>query len=251
MEQIICSGDVMYLKKISLFTLGLAVAFHAVSADNASSVPSKIENKINITKTKLEFNKNQKSDFVTVINKSENEAFGFSVQVYKWSQVNGKDEMEKSENIIAAPKTFVLQPKQYKNIRLVADNYPQAVKDYSYRLVLSQISRETTKELNQDGQSKLKINLTITIPIFFYSEAFKEHDKLNIESYVDNAAKSVVIKNNDNQHIFLKKIKIDEQEYTHNWYILPNSKIVTKLPKMENKPNHKLELVTDRTVLIK
>lgn len=199
----------------------------------------KADNKINVSKIKIEMTKGQKSDFFTVYNKSDTEAFGFSVQAFKWTQPEGKDKLEPTNNIIAAPKTFVVQPRQYKNIRLVADDYPQALKDYSYRIMLSQISRQSVEEVVAET-SKLKFNLTITMPLFFYSDALKNADKMKITTAT--LGDRVSISNEDNQHIYIQNIKVGSNTQKYNWYLLPQSTITAVLPNAREK----VEIFTDR-----
>ena len=103
----------------------------------------------------------------------------------KWYQVNGQDKLEPSLNILLAPKTFVIEPKQYKNIRLVASDYDMAKKDYSYRLILNQISRES-KTQDISNNTKLKLSIKMTVPVFFMSDLFREHDQLDISAVINS-----------------------------------------------------------------
>lgn len=208
----------------------------------------KNENSITISKSKIELLPGQKSEFITVYNRSENEAFGFTIEAAKWSQKNGVDTLERSSNVLLAPKTFVIEPKQYKNIRLFASDYELAKKDYSYRLILNQISREL-KNNDDTNNSKLKINIKMTIPIFFMSDLFKEHNLLDISTNLDTSKKELHIKNNSSQYIFLKNALIDEQTYKYNWYLLPQNNTTLQIQKLNNSANHKIELVTDRMTL--
>lgn len=210
----------------------------------------KPDNAINISKTKIEMKKNQKSDFFTVFNKSKTEEFGFTVEIVKWSQKDSKNVYEKTDNIIAAPKTFVIQPGQYKNIRLVTKDYPEAVKDYSYRLILTQISRVKLIEETEKA-NKLKINLTLTLPIFFYSSPFREHDLLKIETEINDKDKTISIKNNDTQDFFLNSVNIDGKNYENKWYVLPNSEVKLNIKDLQNIKTHTIELVTNRTTIKK
>jgi hypothetical protein len=238
-----------YLKKSALF-LSLSLFLIPSFSQDSNVKPSNV---VSISKSRLDLKKDQKSDFFTVINKSDNEVFGFNVQIVKWSQVDGKDILESSNNVLVAPKTFVIKPKEHKNIRFVASDYKKAQEDYSYRIILSQITREKIEEESSGKpSSKLKIKLSMTIPIFFYSEPFKEHDSLNVSAKLDKANNSIIISNNDNQYFFLKDIKINNTNYQYNWYVLPHKQVQYKLDNnLLPDSSSAIELTTDRMTLLK
>lgn len=242
-----------FLKKS--FLIGFACVYFPLisNAQNDSidkDIIKKPENSITISKTKIELSPGQKSEFLTIYNKSETEAFGFSIEAAKWYQVNGQDKLEPSLNILLAPKTFVIEPKQYKNIRLVASDYDMAKKDYSYRLILNQISRESK---NQDisNNTKLKLSIKMTVPVFFMSDLFREHDQLDISAVINNHNKELSVKNNSSQYVFLKSAIIDGTSYKYNWYVLPQNTITYKVEDLKNTDTHTIELVTDRMKLNK
>lgn len=218
---------------------------------NSSPLIKRIPNSINISTTRIEMKRNQKSTFFTLTNKSETEQFGFSISVVKWSQKDGNDVYEENNNIISSPKTFVLAPGQYKNIRLLAKNYPEALKDYSYRLVINQVARNSIQD-SGNGANQLQMKFEISFPMFFYSNSFREHDLLNIEKKIDVLNKKIYIKNNDTQYIYIKGFNIDGKNYRYSWYLLPKTEInldVVDLIDLGQSENHKIEILTDRTII--
>lgn len=228
--------------------LSTNVSGASVNSTQSAEGYKKPDNKIDISKVKIELKKNQKSDFFTIYNRSETEAFGFTVEAFRWSQENGRNKLEKSENIVLSPKTFVIAPKQYKNIRLVAQNYQEALKDYSYRLVLTQVTRQSLEKENTNADpNKLKVNFTVTMPVFFYSQEFKEADKMNISALVDG--KKLTIANNDSQHLYIKSVNFNSETYKYGWYVLPGNSI--SVPVGQLKENSPIEIITDRVTVIK
>ena len=205
----------------------------------------KIENKINISKMKIEIPPGSKSDFLTVYNNSSKEEFGFTVEVKKWKQENGKDILLDSPNILVAPKTFVIKPNQHKNIRIMAKDYEQAIQDYSYRVIIKQISR---KDIEQEEKisNQLKINISINLPLTYLSQSFKEADKMNVNARFEEGNKYLVIENKDKQYLYLHDIIINEKVYKHGWYILPGNTIRKEIPNLPISPKYNIELTTDR-----
>lgn len=245
---LLASAMLLYAHAGIAQSLSSNVSSARVNSDVTQEAYKKPDNKIDISKVKIELNKNQKSDFFTVYNRSDTEAFGFSVEAFKWSQENGKNKLEKSENILLSPKTFVIAPRQYKNIRIIAQNYPEALKDYSYRLVLTQVIRQAVEK--EDSESnKLKVNLTVTMPVFFYSQEFKEADKMNIVALIDNKEKKLTLTNSDNQHVYIKSVNVGRDSYKYGWYLLPGNSI--SVPMNDIQEGAPIEIVTDRVTVTK
>lgn len=211
----------------------------------------KVDNAVNISKTRVEILKGKKSDFITIYNKSTTEEFGFTVEVAKWIQRNGRDELITDNNVLIAPKTFVVEPQKYKNIRIMAQDYDKALKDFSYRLILTQISR---KKINQEAvdNNKLKVNITMTLPIFFFSEKFKEANDVNVDIHFDENKQNLFIENKDiNQYFFINNININEKEFVHNWYVLPGTTVNKKVGKLQSAKLYNIEIKTDRETITK
>ena len=211
----------------------------------------KVDNAVNISKTRVEILKGKKSDFITIYNKSTTEEFGFTVEVAKWIQRNGRDELITDNNVLIAPKTFVVEPQKYKNIRIMAQDYDKALKDFSYRLILTQISR---KKINQEAvdNNKLKVNITMTLPIFFFSEKFKEANDVNVDIHFDENKQNLFIENKDiNQYFFINNININEKEFVHNWYVLPGTTVNKKVGKLRSANLYNIEIKTDRETITK
>ena len=237
----------MKLNKIAIISL---ISLFSISTFAASTIKQeeemkKVDNVLSVSKIKIDIPKGQKSEFFTITNKNQKEAVGYSVDIMKWSMKDNKNVYEETDNIILTPKTFVLQPNQYKNIRLMANDYNKAVEDYSYRVIISQISR---KELKTDDESlnKIKINFTVTVPVFFYSEKFKEHDKVNIVKTLKGNV--LELKNEDTQYVYFKSVLVDGKEYNKNWYLLPNNTFEINLDKTNFE---KVEIKTDRGIFEK
>ena len=212
----------------------------------------KVENAVDISKTRVEIPKGKKSDFITLYNKSSNEEFGFTVEVAKWTQKNGKDELIRDNNVLIAPKTFVVEPQKYKNIRIMAQDYDKALKDFSYRLILTQISRKKINQENVDNNNKLKVNISMTLPIFFFSEKFKEANDVNVDIRFDENKQNLFIENKDtNQYFFINNVNINEKEFMHNWYVLPGTTVSKKVGKVPNAKLYNIEIKTDRETITK
>lgn len=85
------------------------------------------------------------------------------VRVFKWTQVNGKDSFEETDDVVASPPLTSIHPNGSHVVRVVRMSQSKVQGEESYRLVID--------ELPDENQKKGTIALLVrhAIPVFFAS----------------------------------------------------------------------------------
>ena len=94
--------------------------------------------------------------------------------------------------------------------------------------------------------------MVIFLPIFFFSEKFKEANDVNVDIHFDENKQNLFIENKDiNQYFFINNININEKEFVHNWYVLPGTTVNKKVGKLRSANLYNIEIKTDRETITK
>ena len=212
---------------------------------------------VNISKLRVNLEKGKTSDFLTVNNQSETEKQAYEVTLLKWAQKPNPayeknknepaliDDLTPTENVIASPKTIVVMPKQNKIIRLMVNDNEKAQKDYSYRLIVTQLPN---KEVEAKANT-ISLLFKVSLPVFVYDTLIEDVNKMNIAKSVvtENGKKYVVVTNNDKQHIQIQSLDLADKKASFNKYVLPGATDKIEVPKEYNLDGkNALTLVTDK-----
>lgn len=211
---------------------------------------------VSLSKLRLTLEKGQTADFLSLNNQSQDSKEAFEINIKKWTQkdnVDGQqktptDQLEDSNDFLVSPQTVVILPKQDKTVRLIVSNQSEAVKNYSYRMIINQLPN---KEVGQEKASTINLLFQVSIPIFVYNEPIKTIDKMNIAHSIEknNGKNYLVLKNNDTQHIQISSIDWGKEKQSMNCYILPGVSNKFELPQGTNS-DASFEITTDKGKMI-
>jgi fimbrial chaperone protein len=84
------------------------------------------------------------------------------IRVFRWSQVNGRDRLEPTNDVVASPPVVQLGPNGKNLVRVVRVSKAPVAVEESYRLLIDQLP-------NRAGNGGKNVNLLIrqSIPVFF------------------------------------------------------------------------------------
>ncbi|MBS0288663.1 MAG: molecular chaperone [Proteobacteria bacterium] len=162
-------------------------------------------------------------------------------QLMHWTQNNGNDIYQPSEEILVVPPLFSVEPHSHQIIRVALGTTP-CKKELSYRLFLKEI---VTQKSNIPG---LNVALTISIPVFV-----EPTEKLHTQYawQASNTPKGVLVSlyNNHNCHLLINELQLlDNKDVAQNSaiklfkYILPGQSFQWTLPVNEKQlSNYKIK----------
>ncbi len=86
------------------------------------------------------------------------------VRVFKWQQVNGKDELVATRDVVASPPALKIEPGKKSIIRVVRVSKAPVAAEESYRLLIDEVPK---KDTNGAG---VKIAIQYSVPLFISAQ---------------------------------------------------------------------------------
>lgn len=91
-----------------------------------------------VAPVKIEFSPDSRSASITITNR-ETEERVMEIQILAWRQEDGKDVVEPTNDVIAAPPIFTLGPLQAQTIRLALIHRLQSEQETAFRLIVKEV----------------------------------------------------------------------------------------------------------------
>lgn len=131
------------------------------------------------------------------------------IKQVKWSQKNGTDVYEKTDNLIVTPPVLSIPPKESKIVRIGSLAQINPGEEASYRLLLQEVPKRVLKKISGHG---VRMVLHISLPVFI--KPTNEIKKLSWRATTQNGQKTIVVNasNKGNVHVSVYKFKF----YTSN-----------------------------------
>ena len=126
------------------------------------------------------------------------------IRVFRWSQVNGEDKLEPTEDVVASPPIASLAPRTDYTVRLVRVAKRPVAAGETYRLLVDELP-------DAKGQRNGVVNLVLrySIPVFFYPrEAAASKLAWSIEQH--NGRVSVAARNDGDRHVRISVLKVQD-----------------------------------------
>ena len=137
------------------------------------------------------------SDVLTVTN-VDNKPLLLQPTVFVWSQIDGKEVLEPTRDILVAPPLVEIGPGESQVIRLVSRKEADPQKELTYRVILQEIPKP-----NQKGQSAVTMALRVSLPIFVLPKV-PTQAKIDAQLQGNSTGLTVVLKNSGNAHLQFK-----------------------------------------------
>ena len=84
------------------------------------------------------------------------------IRVYRWSLVNGKEQLDPTDDVVASPPSVTLSPKGQYIARIVRVSKQPVVGEESYRLLVDQLP-----DLSTQRNGAVNLMVRYSIPVFF------------------------------------------------------------------------------------
>src|SRR5947209_1682696 len=84
------------------------------------------------------------------------------IRVFRWSIVNGKEQLDPTDDVVASPPSVTLTPKGQYITRIVRTSKQPVVGGESYRLLVDQLP-----DLSQQRNGAVNLMVRYSIPVFF------------------------------------------------------------------------------------
>lgn len=84
------------------------------------------------------------------------------IRIFKWVQINGKDELRETRDVVASPPALKLRGGKTSVIRIVRVSKTPAEHEESYRLVIDELPKPP-----KPGQTGVGFQIRYSVPVFF------------------------------------------------------------------------------------
>lgn len=89
------------------------------------------------------------------------------VRVFSWQQINGQEQYQTQQQVLASPPLVRIEPGQKQLVRLIKQNKPAAGQEQAYRVLLDEIPTPKAPTENQAG---LNFQMRYSVPLFVYGD---------------------------------------------------------------------------------
>ncbi|BAN96957.1 hypothetical protein E05_21910 [Plautia stali symbiont] len=94
------------------------------------------------------------------------------VRIFNWQQIDGQEQYQTQQQVVASPPMVRLEPGQKQLVRLIRQSAPPAGVEQAYRVVLDEIPTPRSPGENQAGLTFL---MRYSVPLFVYGDGLT-HD---------------------------------------------------------------------------
>lgn len=157
---------------------------------------------IKVSPIRIEVNSRQAIAVLKVSNPGETPLL-IQSELFKWTQIDGEDVYEPSQDILVIPPLFTLEPHQEQTMR-VALLRPADAKELAYRLYLQEIKQK----VKISESSSLNIALRIGIPIFVAPQIESREEFAWEISHIEGTGLVVKLQNNGNLNLFINALEV-------------------------------------------
>jgi fimbrial chaperone protein len=130
------------------------------------------------------------------------------IRVFRWTQVDGEEQLIPSEDVVASPPVVSLQAKADYAVRIVRVTKQAVSGEEAYRLIVDELP-DPTRQRN----GAVAIVLRYSIPIFF-TTAKSADPKLNWEIQQRDGRTYVVASNSGERRVRISRLKVQDAKGT-------------------------------------
>jgi fimbrial chaperone protein len=152
------------------------------------------------------------------------------VRVVRWRQVDGKDEYEPTDAVVASPPLAELVGDQKYTVRIVRAEQTPVAEEECYRLFVDELPSAAAA-----GSKSVNIQLRYSIPVFFYAPD-AEPPKLTWRYRRENGRLVATLRNDGGRHVRISALKLKDRSgavASFNaglGYVLPHSEVEWTAP---------------------
>lgn len=131
------------------------------------------------------------------------------VRIFQWQQINGQEQYQTQQQVVASPPLVRIEPGQKQLVRLIKQTPPSANTETAYRVVLDEIP---TPQKPGENQAGLTFQMRYSVPLFVYGNGLTPDGVKPQLSWqlVNNGGKRFIeIANSGNGHARISKAQLD------------------------------------------
>jgi len=153
------------------------------------------------------------------------------VRVFSWQQINGREQYQTQQQVLASPPLVRIEPGKRQLVRLIKQTPPAAGQQAAYRVLLDEIP---TPQKPGENQAGLNFQMRYSVPLFVYGsglEPDKARPELSWRLVNREGKQSLEITNRGSGHARLSHVSLGGRVISDSLfgYVLANSSNVFPL----------------------
>ncbi|HRM31561.1 MAG TPA: fimbria/pilus periplasmic chaperone [Acinetobacter johnsonii] len=162
----------------------------------------------------LELLDTQSATTLNIYNQST-ESSDFQVRAFEWSQVEGKDQLIPTDDIVISPPIFKLASEGSYNLRVVRLNSAPITNEKSYRIIVDELPKPADSRKVSQGVNVL---LRSSMPLFVVNKNAYYEIKWKIENSENQSF--LILNNIGTRHVLLSSLSIIDKT-SKMTYLIP------------------------------
>ncbi len=153
------------------------------------------------------------------------------VRVFRWTQVNGQDKLEPTDDVVASPPMVTLRPNTNYVVRIVRTKKAPVAVEETYRLLIDELP-----SAGGERRSAVNIVLRYSIPVFFTAPGAAP-SKLSWGLERRNNKQFLIAKNDGDRRVRLSKLVLTDAKGAKAsfgeglaGYVLARSSVALEIP---------------------
>ncbi len=142
-----------------------------------------------------------------VINLTNDDAkpINAQVRVVRWRQVDGEDQYEPTDSVVASPPMAELSGKQTYTVRIVRADQSPVAEEEAYRLLVDELPSAAIT-----GSRTIALQMSYSIPVFFTAPE-AEAPKLSWRFQKSSGRVVVTLRNDGGRHVRISSLKLKDR----------------------------------------
>lgn len=124
------------------------------------------------------------------------------LRIYRWRQVDGHDDYEETDAVVASPPLAELSSRQNYTVRIVRTDPTPVTQEEAYRLIVDELPAP-----NSRPSSSITLAMRYSIPVFF-SNADGAPPNLVWSFHKNNGRIVLKLRNDGDQHVRISSLKL-------------------------------------------
>ncbi|WP_345828943.1 molecular chaperone [Erwinia sp. HDF1-3R] len=147
------------------------------------------------------------------------------VRIFNWQQIDGKEQYQTQQSVVASPPLVRIEPGQKQLVRLINQVPPPPGKEMAWRVVLDEIPTPQSQAPNQAG---LNFQMRYSVPLFTYGQGLSAdtaQPALSWRVITQDGHSALRITNSGKGHARLSKVSLAGRTLSNSLfgYVLANA----------------------------
>lgn len=184
---------------------------------------------VSVNKIRVNLSAKQAIDTLRLTNPNANDTTNVQLRVVKWTQKNGEDVYQNTNELVVAPPVVRIGPNRTQLVRLGLRAANSSTDELAYRIFIREI-KPRSQNTQSSNTSQISFDLIISLPIFVEPSSPRDLQLNWSAKRINDKTLQLQLSNKSNVHVQVKRLVLipinDDKPITEkdlSYYLLPNT----------------------------